>query len=166
MSNLSLSRAHSNIMKVPVASESEVQSNPKRRRTADSVTSVTAADALTADQSERNMQLSMLTSKFIALEKALIGLQRKKRVADWPVLREAAGRFCGEEVLLSDINLIMEIHPEVYTLIWRMTDAVRKHFELCVKLPNDSLGKIETRSNAFRCVRTLNHSCNAKQSSS
>ena len=103
-------------------------------------------------ESDREIQFPLLISQFNAIEKVLNNLYSKRRIADWNTVKDAATRFCGGEVFLSDVNTIMDIYPGAYSIYWRKPTAERKVAELCLKLPNESIGKFETRSNTFRCI--------------
>ena len=103
-------------------------------------------------ESDRELQFALLISQFNAIEKVLNNLYQKKRVADWNTVKDAATRFCGREVSLADVNTIMDVNPEAYSIYWRRPTAERKVSDLCLKLPNESIGKFETRSNTFRYI--------------
>lgn len=148
------------MMKILAVKKDNNVDQVSRKRTRDSHNISHAADTdarpVAIVESEREIQIPLLMSQFNAVEKVLNNLYQKKRVADWNSVKDAATRFCGSEILLSDINTIMDIYPEVYAIFWRTPTAEKKSFELCMKLPNEFVGKFETRSNTFRYIFSFN----------
>lgn len=165
MKRSSRSRGQANFLKIVVAKEEKKNgqkivvprieapgNQPKRQRlpildpAASFIITPPAIDNLRL----RDQQLSTAVSQFCALEKVLNTYNQKKRIPDWDSVRDGAIRICGSDIQLSDINLIFEIYPQAYVLLWRIIDPERRIFELCIKLPSEFLGKLETRSNIFR----------------
>ena len=165
MKRSSRSRGQANFLKIAVANDektnvqrtivprSEAGGNqPKRQRLSilDPAASFVITPPAIDELSLRDQQLSTTVSQFSAIEKVLNTYNQKKRIPDWDSVRDGAIRFCGSDIQLSDIDLIVDIYPQAYVLLWRIIDPERKLFELCIKLPSEFLGKLETRSNIFR----------------
>ena len=162
MKRASRSRGQANILKIVVARNDgqntdkipiEITGNqPKRQRLqmSDQAASFIITPPVAEELNQRDRQLFTVVSQFCAIEKVLNTYNQKKRIPDWVSVREGAVRFCGADIQLSDIDLITDIYPEAYLLLWRIIDPDRRIFELCIKLPSEYLGKLETRSNIFR----------------
>lgn len=144
------SRGLANIQQIAVTKIDEIQGRSKRQRViAQPLTP--AATAIEYNSSNPRIdQIFDLFQHFCAIEKVLNTLHQKKRHPDWETVREAATRFSGSEIKLTDIDMILEIHPAAYLLSWRIFDAQRNIFDLCIKLPHEFLGKLESRSETFR----------------
>jgi hypothetical protein len=168
MKRSSRSRGQANFLKIAVAKDegtnvqkivvprSDATGNQSKRRRL-SISDPTASFVITPpaidDLSLREQQLSTAISQFCAIEKVLNTYNQKKRIPDWDSVRDGAIRFCGSDIQISDVNLIVDIYPQAYVLLWRIIDPERRIFELCIKLPSEFLGKLETRSNIFRYCR-------------
>jgi hypothetical protein len=161
MNQKSRSRGQANLLKIGITKKDEVEQKPKRRRVTSLAPALVQALVPVEPLSEvpeigaQKDQFSNIVHLFCAVEKVLNTLHQKKRVPDWETVKESTIRSCGSNLLLSDINRILEIYPDAYTLNWRTIDADRCLYELCIKLPYQYLGKLETRSNMFRCIHVL-----------
>ena len=154
MSQKTRSRGLANLLKIGITKNDETEQVSKRQKIMSIVPLNVPTEPLSEDSQPiaQKLQFSKIVPLFCAIEKVLNTLHQKKRIPDWETVKESAIRSCGSNLLLSDINIILQIYPEAYTLNWRTIDADKKLFELCIKIPNQFLGKLETRSNLFRCV--------------
>jgi hypothetical protein len=161
MNQKSRSRGQANLLKIGIIKKDEVEQKPKRRRVISLAPALVQASVPVEPLSEvpevgaQKDQFSNIVHLFCAVEKVLNTLHQKKRVPDWETVKESTIRSCGSNLLLSDINRILQVYPDAYTLNWRALDADRRLYELCIKLPYQFLGKLETRSNMFRCILVL-----------
>lgn len=145
------SRGLANLQQLSDIKFEKIQVQPKKQR----VTAQSFAPAARAVEDDcantRTNQLFTLSQHFCAIEKVLYTLNQKKRLPDWETVREGATRFSGSEIKLADIDMILDVYPAAYQLTWRTVDARRNISELCIKLPHEFLGKLESRSEMFRC---------------
>ena len=144
------SRGLANLQRISDIKCDEIQVEPKKQRVTAQSSAPTAQAVEEVCANTRTNQLFILYQQFCAIEKVLNTLNQKKRLPDWETVREGATRFSGSEIKLADIDMILEVYPAAYLLTWRTVDAQRNISELCIKLPHEFLGKLESRSEIFR----------------